>query len=128
MGLRGRPFGQIVHAVRNKLASLLEFHPDFLGRYMRPCTAHWVLGTGNTITLGRHYYSTAAIQRHCFGVVHTFVMGLFVTNTFHDDNTRCLLCQLMGVYFRHLVLHDKFDGKGSIDLLSAGTHRFSLRA
>lgn len=106
---------------------LPEFPPDFLCRHMRPCTPHWVVGTSNTIVHGRHYVATTSIRRTCFGIVHTFVMGLFVTNTFHQDNTRCMLRQLMALYFRHLVMHDKFDGKGFLGALVPGTYRLPFR-
>lgn len=99
--------------MRNYSNLLPQFHADFLCRYMRPCTPHFVLGTEPTIVLGRHYYSTTSIRRSCFGIVHTFVMGLFVTNTFHEADTRCMLRQLMALYFRHLVLHDGFDGRAT---------------
>lgn len=78
---------------------------------MRPSTPHFVLGTAPTIVLGRHYYATASIRRSCFGIVHTFVMGLGITNTFHTDGTRSMLRQLMALFYRHLILHDGFDRK-----------------
>ncbi|KAF7965100.1 hypothetical protein HWV62_45719 [Athelia sp. TMB] len=46
--------------------------------------------------------------RTCFGIVHSFVMGCAVTNTFHEDDTRSLLRQMMGAFYRHFVLHDGF--------------------
>lgn len=101
-----------MHLVSNSIPSLPKFPPDALPSYMCPCTPHWVIGTWLTIVHGRHYYTTCTIRRSCFGIVHTFVMGLFVTNTFHEDATRSMLRQLMALYFRHLVLHDKFDGIG----------------
>lgn len=79
---------------------------------MRPSTPHLVLGTAPSIVLGRHYYATGTIRRSCFGIVHTFVMGLGITNTFHTDATRSMLRQLMALYYRHLILHDGFERKG----------------
>lgn len=90
--------------------------------YMRGCTPHLVLGTAPSIVLGRHYYSTACIRRSCYGIVHTFVLGLLITNTFHEDDTRSMVRQLMALYFRHLVLHDGFDGKSSLPCPSQTAH------
>lgn len=95
------------------------FHPcsqhhslsNILPSYMRPCTMHCVLGTDNTIVLGRHFYATGTIQRTCFGIVHAFVMGSFITNTFHVDDTRSLPRQMLGAWYRHLVLHDGFESE-----------------
>lgn len=87
--------------------------PNHIRSYMRPCTPHFVLGMAPSIVLGRHYYATSAIRRSCFGIVHTFVMGLNITNTFHDDGTRTMLRQLMALYYRHFILHDGFDRKRS---------------
>lgn len=81
---------------------------------MRPSTPHFVLGTEPSIVLGRHFYSTSAIRRSCYGLVHTFVMGTSITNTTHDNETRSLLRQIMALWYRHLILHNKFKGKGCI--------------
>lgn len=85
-----------------------------LCRNMRGGTPHFVLGTEGSIVLGRHYYATASIRRSCFGIVHTFVMGLAITNTFHDNNTRCMVRQLMALYYRHLVLKNGFECKETL--------------
>lgn len=76
---------------------------------MRPCTPHFVLGTESSIVLGRHFYSTSSIRRSCFGLVHTSVMGVGITNTTHDEGTRSLFRQLMALWYRHLVLQGLFD-------------------
>lgn len=81
---------------------------------MRPCTPHLVLGTAPSIVLGRHYYAASSIRRSCFGIVHTFVMGLGITNTYHDDGTRSMLRQLMALWYRHFILHDGFARKPSL--------------
>lgn len=80
---------------------------------MRPCTPHFVLGTEDSIVLGRHYYATTTIRRSCFGIVHTFVMGAGITNTSHNEDVSSLLRQLMALWYRHMVLHDGFGSKYS---------------
>lgn len=78
---------------------------------MRGFTLHMVLGTDNSIVLGRHYYPLRGIQRACFGLLYTVVMGLGITNTFHDDETRCMIRQLMGWVYRCCILESGFGCK-----------------
>lgn len=78
---------------------------------MRPCTPHFVLGTSPTIVLGRHFYSASTIRRSAFGVLHTFIMGLVITNTSHEDGTKSLLRQIMAFWYRHFIIHNKFGGE-----------------
>lgn len=75
---------------------------------MKPSTPHFVLGMDSTIVLGRHFYASSAIRRSCFGIVHALVLGSGITNTFHEDDTRSLLRQIMGAWYRHFVLHEGF--------------------
>ncbi|KZP07551.1 hypothetical protein FIBSPDRAFT_762772, partial [Athelia psychrophila] len=76
--------------------------------YMRGCTPHLVVGLAHTITHGRHFYATCGIRRSMFGLVHTFVMGYGITNTFHDDGTRSLIRQMMGLWYRHYIIRSGF--------------------
>lgn len=81
---------------------------------MRPCTPHFVLGTEPSIVLGRHFYSASSIRRSCYGIVHTFIMGLAITNTVHDKDTKSLLRQIMALWYRHFIIHDQFGGTCSL--------------
>lgn len=92
--------------------------PDLIPRYMRPGTPHFVLGAFPTIVLGRHYYAAGCIQRSCYSIVYTVVMGLGLTNTFHDDRTRSMLRQLMALTYRHYILEHGFGCKSSARFLS----------
>lgn len=75
---------------------------------MRPCTPHLVLGTAPTIVLGRHFYAASTIRRSAFGVLHTFIMRFVITNTVHEDGTKSLFRQIMALWYRHFIIHDRF--------------------
>lgn len=82
-----------------------------MNRYMRPLTLHMVLGIKHSIVLGRHYYPMFGIQRACFGILYTVVMGLGITNTFHDDVMRSMIRQLMAWVYRYYILENGFGSK-----------------
>lgn len=70
-----------------------------------------MVGIDGTIVLGRHYYALCHIRRSCWGIVYTFVMGVGITNTYHDDGPRSMLRQLMALWYKHLIIHDGFFSK-----------------
>lgn len=78
---------------------------------MKPCTPHAVLGTAPSIVLGRHFYAASTIRRSAFGVLHTFILGLFITNTSHEDGTKSLLRQVMALWYRHFIIYEKFGSE-----------------
>ncbi|KZP25476.1 hypothetical protein FIBSPDRAFT_887999 [Athelia psychrophila] len=78
--------------------------------FMCGCTTHFMLSTEGTITLGHHYILVSMIRRTCYGLVHTFVMGVGITNTSHDVATCCMLRQLMAFWYCHLILGNNFGG------------------
>lgn len=69
---------------------------------------HWVLGTSNSICVGRHFYPASSIRSSVIAVVHTFLLAKAVTN---EDllETRTLLYQLMVFWSMRL---DKTDVDG----------------
>lgn len=73
---------------------------------MRPCTLHMVIGSDNSIVYGRHFYGASTIRQSVFGLVHSFVMSLGITNTTHDDDTRSLLRRIMAFWYHHFILQD----------------------
>lgn len=89
----------------------LNITSDMIPRFMMGCTPHCVVGLEGSIVHGRHYYSTCGIRRHCFGLVHTLVLGYSITNTFHDDGTRSMIRQLMALWYRHFIIRDGFERK-----------------
>jgi hypothetical protein len=66
---------------------------------MRPNTLHYVLTLEHSITYGRHFYATAAIQDTCRAIVHTFFLNEVITNTNHPD-VRTLLHRLMAFWVK----------------------------
>jgi hypothetical protein len=73
---------------------------------------HFVLGTSNSICVGRHFYSTSTIRRSVIAIAQTFILGGALTN---DDNleTRTLLYQLLVFWSMRL---DKTDVDGGFIL------------
>jgi hypothetical protein len=73
---------------------------------------HWVLGTSNSICVGRHFYAASTICSSVIAIVHTFLLGGAVTN---EDllTTRTLLYQLM-VFWSMRVDKRDVDGESVI--------------
>jgi hypothetical protein len=66
---------------------------------------HWVLGTSNSLCVGRHFYAKSIIRSSVITVAQTFVLGSALTN---DKNieARALLFQLLVFWSMRL---DKAD-------------------
>jgi hypothetical protein len=69
---------------------------------------HWVLGTSDSICVGRHFYSSSTVRRSVIAIAQTFILGGALTN---DDNleTRTLLYQLLVFWSMRI---DKTDVDG----------------
>lgn len=61
---------------------------------MPPGVLHWVLGTANTVCVGRHFYGTSTIRSSVVSILHTVLLSGRLTNEDHPE-TRTLLCQMM---------------------------------
>jgi hypothetical protein len=79
---------------------------------MRPSTPHFVLTIKDSITYGRHFYSASTISDSVYGVIHSFVLGLGVTNKF-CENTMSLLHRIMGMWYAHFVIGEGGDEGGT---------------
>lgn len=73
-------------------------------------THHWVLGTSNTICVGRHFYSASTIRPSVVTIVHTFLHGGALTNE-NLLETRTFLYQLIVFWSMRL---DKTDVDGKL--------------
>lgn len=51
---------------------------------MRPNQLHYVLTLEETITFGKHFFSSATIVESCYGIVHTFFSDDAITNAYHQ--------------------------------------------
>jgi len=69
---------------------------------------HWVLGTSNSICVGRHFYGASTIRSSVITIAHTFLLGGSVTNEDYQE-TRTLLYQLLVFWSMRL---DKTDVDG----------------
>jgi hypothetical protein len=71
---------------------------------------HWVLGTSNSLCVGRHFYPKSAIRSSVIAIAQTFALGGALTN---DDNieARTLLYQLLVFWSMRL---DKVDVDGRL--------------
>ena len=65
---------------------------------MKPCTLHYVLTIGNSITHGFHFYSAGAVRLSCWGIIHCSVMNGGITNNEHPETVQ-LLRRMLHVVF-----------------------------
>jgi hypothetical protein len=70
---------------------------------MMPCQPHFAFSYAHTICLGGHYYLSNHLQRILQGLIHSFILHNFLTNTSHP--TRVLLRRM--VLFFHMGLIEK---------------------
>ena len=70
---------------------------------MRANTPHFVITPENSICRGGHFYASSTIQDVCYGVYHSFVSGMLVTNTEHTVASRQLLCRMLAFYHKYLI-------------------------
>lgn len=87
----------------------LKSHINVLISIMPPGILHWVLGTSNSICVGRHFYSASTIRWSVISIVHTCLHGGAITNEDHLE-TRTLLYQLM-VFWALRIDKTDVDGK-----------------
>jgi len=73
---------------------------------MKAGTPHFVYGPKDTICHGGHYYSTCTMQATLQSLIHSFVIGDFITNIAHNPSRQLLRRILL---FYHLGLMDR-DG------------------
>lgn len=104
---------------------------------MRPATPHYVVTLENSITYGRHFYSTATLLESVWGIVHSFVMGYGVTNVLHENVTRTYLHRIMAMVssffvtevkgeLRYLMMDSETDIFNNAEHTSAHDHLFDL--
>ena len=79
-------------------------------RYMLPNTPHFVFGMENSICYGGHFYSTMTMQRTLSGLIHSFMLDKFVTNTAHQAS-RQLLRRILVLYL-HGLMDKKISTEG----------------
>jgi hypothetical protein len=75
---------------------------------------HWVLGTSNSICVGRHFYAKSTIRSSVVANVHSFLLGGALTNQ-ELPETRTLLYQLM-VFWSMKIRDGKTDVDGGSDV------------
>jgi len=71
--------------------------------FMWPNTLYFVVMPEHSICQGGHFYGSSTIQDACYGVFHSFVSGMLVTNTEHTIASRQLLCRMLAFYERYLI-------------------------
>lgn len=69
---------------------------------MRPNTPHAVYTPDHAICMGGHFYATSTMQSTMFGLIHSFMAGLLVTNTSHQVS-RNLIRRIALFYHAMLV-------------------------
>ncbi|KIL56676.1 hypothetical protein M378DRAFT_181892, partial [Amanita muscaria Koide BX008] len=76
---------------------------------MRPNTPHVVYTLESSICQGGHFYATSTLQDTCYGIMHTFVAGGFITNTEHTQDALRILCRMIAFYHASFVRAEKDD-------------------
>ena len=79
---------------------------------MRPGRPHFVYGPENTICYGGHFYATRLMQATLQSIVHSFVVGVFITNTVHYPS-RLLLRRVIALYGLGLVEENHIASTGT---------------
>ena len=69
--------------------------------FMKPCQPHFVFGYAHSICLGEHFYSSHNMQETLQGLIHSFVLHKFLTNTSHP--TRVMLRRIILFYHMGLI-------------------------
>ena len=77
---------------------------------MRPNTPHFVFGMENSIRYGGHFYSTLTMHQTLSGVIHSFMLDHFLTNTTHLAS-RQLLRRIL-VFYLHGLMDKKISTEG----------------
>lgn len=77
---------------------------------MRPNTPHFVFGTENSICYGGHFYSTLTMPQTLSGVIHSFILDKFLTNTAHQASRQLL--RRMLVFYLHGLMDKKISTEG----------------
>ena len=80
---------------------------------MQPGVPHFVFGPEDTICYGGHFYVTALMQNTLQSLLHSFIVGDFITNITHLPS-RSLLRRLVLLYHIGLV-EDQFQHTDKLD-------------
>ena len=72
---------------------------------MRPNTPHLVVTPEHAICQGGHFYATSTIRDTCFGIYHTFIGGLLLTNTEYSFHAQQMLTRML------FFIRDSFVGQ-----------------
>ncbi|KDR70309.1 hypothetical protein GALMADRAFT_76417 [Galerina marginata CBS 339.88] len=71
---------------------------------MMPDTTHLVYTATHTICGGGHHFASCTMQHTMLGMMHTFILDDFISNTNHPP-TRMLLSRMATFYYHGLVLN-----------------------
>lgn len=80
---------------------------------MLPSQPHFVISYEHLICLGGHHYLTNNMQGTLQGLIHSFILHKFLTNTSHP--TRILLRRIILFYYMGLV-EDEIPDSGILPL------------
>lgn len=86
---------------------------------------HWVLGTSNSICVGRHFYSASTIRSSVVTLLHTFLLGGSATNEEHQE-TRTLLYQMLVFWSMRIDVTD-VDGGFTFEKLKTSANMVAIQ-
>ncbi|KAL0563669.1 hypothetical protein V5O48_018396, partial [Marasmius crinis-equi] len=75
---------------------------------MRPCTPHWVYTLESSLCHGSHFFAGSTMTDTCFGLLHTFTSGFYITNQ-PDISHRLTLARIMCFWADALIDSGFFD-------------------
>lgn len=78
---------------------------------MMPCQPHFVFGYAHTICLGGHYYLTSHMQKTLQGLIHSFILHNFLTNTSHPTG---VLLRRMVLFFHMGLIENEIPASGTV--------------
>jgi hypothetical protein len=76
---------------------------------MRPNTPHVVFTPEHSVCRGGHFYATPTLRDTCYGLIHTFTAGAWVTNASHTKEA--FLClSYIAAFFQRSFMEQSTDG------------------
>ena len=78
---------------------------------MMPDQPHFVFGYAHSICMGGHYYLTNQMQRTLQGLIHSFILHKFLTNTSHPT---CVLLRRLILFYHMGLIEDEIPESGML--------------
>lgn len=74
-------------------------YADDVFRFMKPNTPHYEFTLESSICHGCYFYATSTIRDTCYGIIHSFLAGQFISKLELGSEASELLRRLVRYYF-----------------------------